>query len=730
MSRRLRLRRSKPTSGTTIALRVAAVFLVLGLVVAAVGVAAAYGFVANSLKQLPDYQSKNAFDVAQATRIYSADGKLLAKLYLENREEVPLSQISTNMVNAIVAVEDERFYQHHGVDPIGLMRAVVRTASGDTQGASTITQQYIRNTILLDERTVMTLQRKIREAYLAIELEKRYSKREILEMYLNTIYLGEGAYGAQAASYEYFNKPANKLTLPEAALLAGLAQSPSRLDPYDNPDGAIARRREVLDRMLANNYITKSQYKSAVNAKLVLQRNQAPRDGVYAAPYFVAHVKKLLQAKFSRQVVFKGGLTVYTTLDTRLQKIAEKAVSDRLSGKKSPSGALVSIDPRTGYVKALVGGKDYGKSKFNLATQGLRQPGSSFKTFVLVTAIEKGMPPSMMVDSSSPAVIPTKPKPWIVDNSEGSGHGMMSISSATAASVNTVFARVAWEIGAKNIAETAKRMGITTPLPNYPSIALGARNVTPYDMASAYGTLATEGVHRDPVCITKVIDRDDKTIFEASTRGTRVLKASVAKAAIDVMRGVITHGTATRANIGRPAAGKTGTSQLNRDVWFVGFTPQLVTAVWVGYPTEKTIYVNGARAFGGTVCAPIWAAYMSKALKGLPAVDFPSQPRPAYNASKFHIPVTKPPSVKGMKVNKALDQLNGYDVTVEYVYSTKPKGVVLGTSSKNGKIVLRVSKGPDPSTINPPSNGGGSGGGSGESTNTGGGGSTNSSSTP
>jgi len=685
-----------------IALRVFAVLSVVVLVIGAAGAVTAYGLVSQWLQNLPDYQSKNAFDVAQATRIYSADGKLLARLYLENREVVPLSQISPYVVNGVVAVEDERFYQHHGVDPIGLVRAVVRTASGDRQGASTITQQYIRNTILLDEMTDMTLRRKVREAYLAIELEKRHTKREILEMYLNTIYLGEGAYGVQSAALEYFNRPANKLTLAQAATLAGLAQSPSRLDPYDNPDGAIARRNEVLGRMLANNYITQAQYKAAVATKLVLDRNQQPLDGIYASPYFVAHVKKLLQQQFSPAVVFKGGLTVYTTLDTKLQKYAEDSIRKRLRGKKSPEGALVSIDPRNGYVKALVGGRDYAKSKFNLATQGYRQPGSSFKTFVLVTALEKGMPPSMRIDSSSPAVIPTKPKPWIVDNSEGAGHGMMSLQSATAASVNTVFARVAWEVGAKNIADTAKRMGITTPLPNYPSIALGARNVTPYEMASAYGTLATEGVRRSPVCITKVIDRDDKTIFEANTHGVRVLKATVAKAAIDVMKGVITGGTGTRARIGRPAAGKTGTSQLNRDVWFVGFTPQLVTAVWVGYAKEQTIYVNGSRAFGGTVCAPIWAAYMLKALKGQPVIDFPSQARPPYNASKFHIPVTRPPSVKGLKLSKAMNKLDGYDVTIDYVYSSKPKGTVLSQSSKNGKIVLRVSKGPDPTVVTPP----------------------------
>ena len=302
------------------------------------------------------------------------------------------------------------------------------TASGNRQGASTITQQYIRNTILLDERTDMTYARKVREAYLAIELEKRHTKREILEMYLNTIYLGEGAYGAQAASLEYFNRPASKLTLPAGGHARGSRAVTEPTRPLRQPRGAVTRRNEVLGRMLANNYITQAQYDEAVATKLKLDRNKAARDGIYAAHYFVAHVKKLLQQQFSPATVFKGGLTVYTTLDTRLQKYAEQAVRNKLPHKNGPQGALVSIDPRTGYVKALVGGRNYRKSKFNLATQGHRQPGSSFKTFVLVTALEKGMPPSFRIDSSSPAAIPSKPKPWIVDNSEGRGRGMITLA--------------------------------------------------------------------------------------------------------------------------------------------------------------------------------------------------------------------------------------------------------------------------------------------------------------
>ena len=713
-NRRARLRRTKKITASSIALRVGAVVISVLLLLSLVGVASAYALVRSWLKDLPDYKSKTAFEVAQPTKIYSADGRLLAKLYLENREVVPISQIATSLTEGIVSIEDERFYDHGGVDPIGLVRATLKTASGTRQGASTITQQYVRNTLLLDERTQMTATRKVREAYLAMELEKRYDKTKILEMYLNTVYFGEGAYGAEAAAQTYFARSAKDLTLAQGALLAGLLQSPSRLDPYDNPEGAVARRSEVLGRMLYNKKIDLAQYQQAKMEPLALMRTKEPVDGVYSAPYFVAHVKKVLQQQFTPAVVFKGGLTVYTTLNTKIQGYAEDAARESFKKPTDPEVALVSIDPRTGYVKALVGGRDYSKKKFNLATQGYRQPGSSFKTFVLATAIEQGMPPWFEVDSSSPAEIPAKPKVWIVDNSEGAGVGMMSLESATFSSVNTVFARVANEIGIANVAKMAKRMGIETKLPNYPSIALGAANVTPMEMASAYGTLATGGTHYPTAVITKVTDRDGQTIFESKPKGTQVLKPAVARATTEILKGVIGQGTGTRADIGRPAAGKTGTSQLNRDLWFVGYTPQLVTAVWVGYPTERTVEIDGSRGFGGTVAAPIWASFMRRALAGKAKSDFAHASEPKYDAGKFDIPISAAAradrSVVGKSLNSASDALGG-NYSVSYVWSSKPKGSIIGQSTRNGRTVLRVSKGPKPKADSTPDpNDGGSSG--------------------
>lgn len=702
-SRRRRARRNGGSGPLKMILGALAVLTASLLTVLMVASIALGSLVSTWLDDLPDPDKAGAFDVARATRIYSADDKLLARLYLENREIVEISTISSDLVNASVAVEDERFYKHNGIDIVGLIRAVVvnLTQGFGEEGASTITQQYVRNTILLDERTDISLKRKVREAYLAIELEKRYSKKDILEMYLNAIYYGEGAYGAEAASKVYFAKSSSQLTLSEAALLAGLPQQPTRLDPYRHLEQAMKRRDQVLERMLDNDYISQAEYTAALAEKPVLKRDPNPEDGIYLAPYFVAHVKKELQAKFSAATVFKGGLVVKTTLDTRLQGYAEQAVASKL-GNSGPEGALVSIDPRNGYVKALVGGRDYHLNKFNLATQGKRQPGSSFKTFVLASAIEQGMPPSYMIDSSSPAYIPTKPKPWVVGNSEGAGHGMISLASATHASVNTVFARLCWALGAKSVAKTANRMGITSTIPEYPSIALGTHNVTPIDMAAAYGTLASGGVRNDPIVITEVVDASGKSIFKAKPTNKRVLKPEVARAVTDVLKGVINGGTARRAAIGRPAAGKTGTSQNYRDVWFVGYTPQLVTSVWVGYRTEQTIFVGGRHAFGGTVCAPIWAAYMKPALAGQAKLDFPAAGKPKYTPSKFKVPKGKAPSVTGMTLEAAQKELKGFQFTIEYAYSTKPKGTVITQTVKGSSMVLTISKGPAPVVPKPP----------------------------
>jgi len=707
MSSRRRQRDRRERGRRGLWLKLVAVALAAVLLVMLAGAAVAGATVQMWLKDLPDYTSPDAFKVAQATKIYSADGKLLARLYLENRTVIPISAVATDLAEAIVAVEDERFYQHGGVDVPGIMRAAITNAqAGDaSEGASTITQQYIRNTILLDERTDITLQRKVREAYLAMELEKRHTKREILEQYLNTVYFGEGAYGAEAASQTFFSKHANQLTLGEAALLAGLPQQPSRLSPFVNPDGALARRTQVLKRMLSNGYIDKAAFDVANAEKLTLKRATEPLQGIYSSPYFVAHVKKILAQQYSKALIFQGGLSVYTTLDSKMQAIAEDSVRRALPNAGDPDAALVSIDPTTGYIKALVGGRDYSASKFNLATQGKRQPGSSFKTFVLAAAIEQGMPPSYQIDGSSPAYIPTKPKPWTPENSEGAGRGMMSLAAATHSSVNAVFARLIWGIGVDKVQDIAKRMGITSELANFPSIALGTSGVTALEMASAYGTLATNGVHRAPVAITKIVGPDGTVVFQAGPKGQRAMSAPVAYATTEVLQGVISKGTASRARIGRPAAGKTGTSQNYRDAWFVGYTPQLVTAVWVGYRAERPMYsVHGRRGFGGTLAAPIWASFMKRAMAGMPIKSFQKAPAPKYNTKKFKIPRSSG-SGSGSLADVIKDlEADGYTVKISYVASDKPKGTVLGRSYAGKTVTIRVSTGPATKTTPPKPN--------------------------
>jgi penicillin-binding protein 2D len=633
MSSRLRRTRRKERT-KSLALRVTLIVLLslVALVLVVAGVA--YAFVVNSLKGLPNVNDPASFAVAQPTKIFSADGKLLANFYLENREVVPISKMTSDVANAVVAVEDERFYQHGGWDWYGVLRAIVTdiTTGHAAQGASTITQQYVRNTILAKERYQITPQRKIREMYLASELEKRESKTQVLEAYLNTVYFGDGAYGTEAASLEYFGKHANQLTLAESALLAGLPQSPQRLDPYYNMTGATTRQHWVLGRMVANRYITQAQADAAAAQKIVLKKAVNPNQGIYDCGYFVSYVRKQLLNQYSETQVFKGGLKVYTTIDTRLERDAERAVKNTLPSKSDPDAALVSIDPRSGFIKAMYGGRDYNKSSFNAATQGRRQPGSSFKTFVLVTALEKGIPPSRMIDSSAPAVIPSNP-PWTVNNSEGHGSGYITISDATRNSVNAVFARLIWEIGASDVARTARRMGITTPIPAYPSIALGSAPVSPLEMASAYGTLADNGVHYPPISISKILDVDGNTIYEAKPGGTRVLTPEIAWAATEQLMGVVQGGTGTAAQLsGRDVAGKTGTAENYQDAWFVGYTPQLVTSVWMGrlngsIPMRN---VHGQVAFGGTFCAPIWHDFMRAALQGQPIIDFVHAASPNY----------------------------------------------------------------------------------------------------
>lgn len=572
---------------------------------------------------LPRLEKEAMKAPAQTTRVYAADGSLLAELHAsENRVIVKLKDISKNMQNAIVAIEDERFYEHKGVDPIGILRSLyvdIKTGK-PAQGASTITQQYVRNIYLSSEKT---LERKVKEAILAYRIEQIYSKETILEKYLNTVYFGNGCYGVETAALTYFGKHAKDLTVAEAALLAGLVQRPSYYNPYTNLNEVINRRNLVLKKMFELGYLSKDEYERALKEKVNLKPLR--QRGYYFAPYFVEYVKELLISRYGVDKVFKGGLRVYTTLQPKAQIAAEKAVSEILDRPRDPDAALVSIDVQTGQIIAMYGGKDFEKQKFNLATQGKRQPGSSFKTFVLVAALEEGISPYATYESS-PVNISLPSGVWKVRNAEGGGMGKISLRTATVHSVNAVFARLIMDVGPEKVVSAAKRMGITSKIRPFPSIALGSEPVSVLEMASAYSTLARGGQRIDPTAILKVTDSSGRVIDEFKPKAAKAIDAWVAYTVVDILKDVIRAGTGTRARIPWPCAGKTGTAQEYRDAWFVGFTPQISTAVWVGYKEAQISMRNihgFARIYGGTLPAMIWREYMLQAMKGKEKVDFP-----------------------------------------------------------------------------------------------------------
>jgi penicillin-binding protein 1A len=564
---------------------------------------------------------------AQTTQIYAGDGTLLAYLYGEqNRTIISSQDIAPDLKHAIVAIEDQRFYEHNGVDLQGLMRALAVDVSsgGAAQGASTITEQLVGNLYLNRQDT--SISRKIREAWLAMQYEKKYSKDEILSQYLNTVFFGANAYGVQAAAQTYFGKDPADLTLAESALLAGLPQAPTGYNPRNNPDRALARRNEVLKAMLAQNYITQSQYDQAVATPIQL----APSSPYTAVrePYVVDYVKQQLVAMFGQDAVFKGGLRVQTTIDPAFQALATKSISAVLNQSGDPSAALVSIQPSTGYIMAMVSSSDYDTSKFNLAAQAQRQPGSTFKVFALVGAIEMGIDPYSTYYQSKPLQlqIPGSTQPWSVSTFGNRYYGTSSIYQATLRSDNSVYAQLTMDIGANRVVDVAERMGITATLDPYPAIVLGGLKygVSPLEMASAYGTLADAGRHVEPTIISKVWDASGKLIYDANPKATQAISSGVAYAATQILQQNIAKGTGTAANIDRPAAGKTGTASDYADAWFCGYTPNLSTAVWVGHPEGNIPMtdVHGISVTGGSFPAEIWQKFMYDADRTYPQQEF------------------------------------------------------------------------------------------------------------
>ena len=624
----IRTRRAHKHSSThAVGFGIAGVFGFIALF--ALALALSLGTVVDSwLQDLPDYESADAYLVAEPTRVYASDGTEIAEYYLQNRRSVTLDDISDYVKKGTVDVEDERFYQHNGVDPQGILRAIASQLSGRSEGASTITQQLVRNTVLSSEQFDQTLKRKVREAYIAIQMEKTYSKDQILNMYLNTIYYGEGAYGIEAASVTYFSKHASELTLAEAATLVGIPNSPSYYDPFVNPDACVERRNKVLGNMLEMGDITQDEYDEATAEELTLNPGSLQDDTSGSYPYFTDYVKQLLLEDFDRDIVMKGGLKIHTTLDPSIQEDAEQAVSTQLDAinNRRLQAALAAIDPNTGYVVAMVGGKSYEQSQYNMATQSTRQVGSSFKTFTLVDAISQGMNPNISINCNSPMQFTST---WRVQNFGNESYGTLSLAKAFARSSNTGFVQVAQAIGTDTIISTAQAMGITAQMENYDSLTLGTTGIPPIQMAEAYATIATNGVHRKAIAITKIEDRNGNTVYEHVDSPAQAISAPVAESARDVMEGVCKgNGTASviasTMNAKQPVAGKTGTSENYRDLWFCGITPQLSVAIWCGYMEESSVRVGGSYGHPYNTAVPIFVRFVNAALAGVDREEFPS----------------------------------------------------------------------------------------------------------
>jgi penicillin-binding protein 1A len=618
---RRRHRRSRGSKGGKI-------LLAFGVFVASIAIAAlSFGiWVLDVAATAPSIDELKPIDKGENSEILAADGSRLGFIRSdEARTPVPLDEIPETMQEASIAIEDERFYEHDGVDPNAILRAALENfeAGEVVQGGSTITQQLVKNLYIADPE--QDLERKIVEAQLAEDLEDERSKEWILEQYLNTTPYGtlEGktAVGVEAAAQTYFSKTAKELSLDESALLAGLPQAPSRYNPFLDPNAALARRNDVLAAMRDQGFITPQETEDAIHEGLGLDRGY--KYTRIKEPYFFDYVEQELIDRFGVNTVRQGGLTVYTSIRPDLQQAAREAIVSH-GYASDPTAAVASVDPTTGQIVAMASSRSYDESLFNLAAQGHRQPGSAFKPFVLTAAVREGIDPSSTTYTSRQLSLDLPEYGhWEVNTAEGSPCGCsMTISQATTASDNTVYAQLALDVGPENVRQTAYDMGIESQLDALPAEGIGGLRigVTPLEMANAYATLASGGVRHEATAVTKVEFPNGDTVEPAEGKTERVFSDGVAAEVTDILKTVITSGTGTAANISCPAAGKTGTTDDFTDAWFVGYTPRLSTAVWVGHPDARATL--GYNAFGGTLAAPIWQDYMSVA-KGDFCGDFP-----------------------------------------------------------------------------------------------------------
>lgn len=666
---------------------------IVGILVFLIIAGAGCGFIGATMSDLPEVANVKP---AASSQIYDVHGNLITTVHAtENRLPVKLSQVPKDLQNAFIATEDNRFYSHHGVDPIGIMRAIwVNIAhDGVAEGGSTITQQLARNAFLTQDRT---LKRKIMEAMLAIRIEQYYTKQEILEMYLNQIYFGQGAYGVQAAAHVYFGKNVQDLDLAQSAMLAGLPQSPNYYSPLTNYKAGKARQAVVLGQMVKYDYIDQATADKAKDEDLGLREKSEAAHSDNNASYFIDYVISEIAEKYGDDAVYKDGLKIYTTIDMKAQDAAVQAMHNLPNfytddkGLTQPQGALIAINPHNGYIVAMVGGR--GDDSFNRAVLAERQPGSAFKPFVYFAAIQDGMTPGTVMDDKK-----IEFNGWSPKNYEGTYSGQMTLLYALQHSVNTIAVQLADAVGMRKVLNLASSLGITTlddSKDNNLAAALGGltNGVKPIDMAVAYGTLANGGVKVKPVAITKIVDRNGQVVEENSTEEQRVVDPKYAYVITNMLESVMSGGTGGGASIGRPAAGKTGTTDESKDAWFVGYTPDLVAAVWMGddYGIETLDGITG-----GTVPAVIWRDFMSQALNAMeiPASDFTVPPGAASIANQGYAPVA--PKVDPKAKDKDKDKKDAKDKDDATVESTdnSAESSSDSDSSKSGSGSSRSSGG-------------------------------------
>lgn len=604
------LSNKKPKKKKSLASKLFASFMLTAAVAAAVIAVAALLFLREITESLPTTPEILAHEPSLATKVYDRKGRLITQLFQENRTWVKLQNVSPWMVKAILAAEDDKFYEHAGIRPIAIARAlVIDIFHGEAkQGASTITQQLARNLFLSNEKTII---RKAREMVLAIRLERIYTKDQLLEMYLNTIYMGHGTYGIEAASREYFAKPPAKLDINESATLAGLVAAPEKYSPYRHKGNSQARKSYVLRRMLDLDWISKGDYDANINKEPKLAQTERVGNPITLedAPYFVSYILfSHLLPSYGADRIYRGGLSVHTTIDRDLQAKGEEIVSSM-----KHEGALVAIDPNTGEILALVGGRDFNKSKFNRATQAFRQPGSSFKPIVYASALEQGY---RGVDHVLDAPL-LFPNGWAPGNYTSNKYdGEVTLMKALARSINTSAVRLAQISGVRHITDLARRIGITTPhLPDDLSVALGTASLTPLEMSVAYSAFANNGYQVKPYAIKEILSQRGETLEQNGPQLTPAVTPTVAVTMRSMLQQVTSWGTGARAKIaGHETFGKTGTTNEWTDAWFVGGVPGLVVVVYVGNDDHKPL---GGRSTGAAAALPVWKSFVEYAVNTL-----------------------------------------------------------------------------------------------------------------